>query len=55
MGFIFFVYLVYSNLNSILKILNEIMTKYLFLANKNNLTLEIGPSDFIKISLRFSS
>ena len=44
--------LVYSNLSSILKILNAVMTKYPFLANKD-LILETEPRDYLKILLKF--
>ena len=53
MGYTFFVYLSYSNSNSIFNNLNAIMTKYRFLANKKHLILEAEPRDFLKIFLRF--
>jgi len=47
MGYIFIVYLVYSNLNSIFIILNVIMTKYQILASKH--TQRNWTVDFLKI------
>ena len=52
MDYIVIVNFVYSDLNSIF-ILNVIMMKYRFLAKKGHKILEIEPSDFYKIFLRF--
>ena len=52
MVYTFAINIVYLNLNSIFNILNAVMTKYRFLANKH-LILEIEPSDFDYLSLIF--
>ena len=49
MAYTFVINIVYLNLNSIFNILNAIMMKYRFLANKKGLILEIEPRVFLKI------
>ena len=53
MGCTFFVYSVYSNLNTIFNNLDVIMTYCRFLANKNTWFWEAETGDFVKIFLRF--
>ena len=52
MGYTFHVNLVYSCLNSVFNILNITTMQYRFLPIKH-LILEIEPSEFLKIFLRF--